>query len=69
MAARTWLRASPAAAGPVVSRTRYPCSVVGRASAMAFIGFLKAGSSWSGRALATPGEGPSNVLNCSVSVA
>ena len=37
--ARTWLRASPAAAGPVVSRTRYACSSAARASAMVFIGF------------------------------
>ncbi len=41
MTARTWLRASAAAAGPVVSRTRHPVSSVGRVGAMAFIGFLK----------------------------
>src|SRR6266852_9647587 len=40
MAARTWLRASAAAAGPVVSRTRHRCSSVGRVGAIAFIGFL-----------------------------
>src|SRR5215470_5110478 len=40
MAARTWLRASPAAAGLAVSRTRQACSSVGRVSAIAFIGIL-----------------------------
>src|SRR6186997_2815519 len=40
MAARTWLRASPAAAGLAVSRTRQTCSSVGRVSAIAFIGIL-----------------------------
>ena len=50
MAARTWLRASAAAAGPVVSRTRHPCSSVGRVGAIAFIGFL------SGPVRTSPGE-------------
>src|ERR1700749_1862277 len=40
MAARTWPRASPAAAGLAVSRTRQTCSSVGRVSAIAFIGIL-----------------------------
>src|SRR5215475_7740865 len=40
MAARTWLRASPAAAGLAVSRTRQTCSSVGRVGAIAFIGIL-----------------------------
>src|SRR5262249_57040204 len=39
-AARTWLRASPAAAGLAVSRTRQTCSSVGRVGAIAFIGIL-----------------------------
>src|SRR5690349_21809102 len=38
MAARTWPRASPAAAGLAVSRTRQTCSSVGRVGAIAFIG-------------------------------
>ena len=38
MAARTWRRASAAAAGPVLSRTRYPRSSVGRVGAITFIG-------------------------------
>ncbi len=38
MAPRTWLRASAAAAGPALSRTRQPFSSVGRVGAMAFIG-------------------------------
>src|SRR4029077_17960962 len=42
-AARTWLRASPAAARPVASRTRYACSSAARAGAMVFIDSLKAG--------------------------
>src|SRR5437016_7471880 len=40
MAARTWPRASEAAAGPVVSLTRHWFSSVGRVGAIAFIGFL-----------------------------
>src|ERR1700748_3403764 len=40
MAARTWPRASPAAAGLAVSRTRATCSSVGRVTAIAFIGIL-----------------------------
>ena len=56
MAARTWLRASPAAAGLAVSRTRQACSSVGRVSAIAFIGILI-------------GRGPSVILQCSVPVA
>src|ERR1700729_2262271 len=38
MAARTWPRASTAAAGLAVSRTRQTCSSVGGVGAMAFIG-------------------------------
>ena len=41
MAAWTWLRASAAAAGPVVSRTRRECSSVGRMGALVFIGLLR----------------------------
>jgi len=41
MAAWTWLRASAAAAGPLVSRTRHPSSTVGRVGAIAVIGFLR----------------------------
>ena len=50
MAARTWLRASPAAAGPVASRARHRCSSVGRVGAIAFIGFLN------GPVFADPGD-------------
>ena len=56
MAAWTWLRASPAAAGLAVSRTRQTCSSVGRVGAIAFIGILI-------------GSGPGAVLKCSVPVA
>ena len=73
MAARTWLRASAAAAGPAVSRTRRRCSSVGRVGAIVFIGFL------SGPVRAGPGErwslcglrpgGSEQLLKCSVSVA
>ena len=56
MAARTWPRASPAAAGLAVSRTRQTCSSVGRVGAIAFIGILI-------------GSGPGAVLKCSVPVA
>ena len=41
MAARTWVRASAAAAGPAVSRTRQICSSEGRVGAIVFIGFLR----------------------------
>ena len=41
IAAWTWLRASAAAAGPVVSRTRRECSSVGRVGALVFIGLLR----------------------------
>ena len=40
MAARTWLRASAAAAGLGASRTRHACSSTARVSAIAFIGIL-----------------------------
>ena len=53
---RTWPRASPAAAGLAVSRTRQTCSSVGRVGAIAFIGILI-------------GRGPGVVLKCSVPVA
>jgi hypothetical protein len=40
MTALTCLRASAAAAGPAVSRTRHGCISVGRVGAIVFIGFL-----------------------------
>jgi len=50
MAARTRLRASAAAAGPVISRTRHPGRPAGRVAAVALTGFL------SGPVRAGPGE-------------
>ena len=41
IAASTWPRASAAAAGPAVSRTRRECSSVGRVGALVFIGLLR----------------------------
>ncbi|MGH3224261.1 MAG: hypothetical protein ACRDPY_37200 [Streptosporangiaceae bacterium] len=41
IASRTWVRASAAAAGPAVSRTREICSSEGRVGAIVFIGFLR----------------------------
>ena len=40
MAARTWLRASAAAAGPAASRARHARKSAGRVGAITFIGFF-----------------------------
>src|SRR5271154_7175603 len=72
MAAWTWRRASPAAAGPVASRTRRRYSSVGRGGAIAFIGFLsgpvllvRENAGRSARVL----RGPGAITSCSVPLA